>query len=178
MAPVLERSTLRVEVGDLDAVEPLERQHAAARVAPEDPRDAHVRMAGEVAVERVGVARLEPVVELLADRPGELVDELARVDEVECANALLRDARGLVEQRDVRFDLARRARTLHLHGDALAVRKVARCTWPIEAAAIGLLLELGEELVDREAEVLLDHLLDVCRAGTRARRPGARAARR
>ena len=44
------------EVGELDALEQLERQHARARVAPVDARDAHVRVAGEVAVERLGVA--------------------------------------------------------------------------------------------------------------------------
>ena len=35
---------------------------------------------------------------------------------------------------------------------------VARCTWPIEAAANASRLELGEVLVDRLAVLLLDHL--------------------
>src|SRR5207253_8179738 len=113
----------RVDVDDLHPVEPLERQHTAARIAPVDARDVHVRMPGEVAMERVGVSRLEPVVELVADRTGELVDELARVDEVESAHPFLRDACGLVEQREIRLDLTRSPRPLYLHGDVASVRK-------------------------------------------------------
>ena len=37
----------------------------------------------------------------------------------------------------------------------------ARCTWPIDAAAIGSLVELEEEPLDRLAELLADHALDV-----------------
>ena len=48
-----------------------------------------MRVAGEVAAECLGVPGLEPVVELLADRAGELVDELACVDEVERPDAEL-----------------------------------------------------------------------------------------
>src|SRR2546428_584613 len=65
----------------------------------------------------------EPVVELLPDRARELVDERPGVDEVERPDALLRDARGLVEEGEVGLDLARRARPLHLHRDAAAVRE-------------------------------------------------------
>ena len=100
-AALLERPRVELEVGELDAVEELERQHARARVAPVDARHRDVRMAGEVAVERVGVAGLLAVVELLPDRARELVDDLARVDEVERADALLREPRRLVEQLDV-----------------------------------------------------------------------------
>ena len=37
----------------------------------------------------------------------------------------------------------------------------ARCTWPIEAAASGCLVELEEEPLDRLPELLQDHALDV-----------------
>ena len=60
------------------ALEQLECEHARARVAPVDARDADVRVPREAVVEDLGVAGLEPVVELLADRARELVHELAR----------------------------------------------------------------------------------------------------
>ena len=103
--PLLDRVDGLVDVGELATLDELERQDACARVGPVDARDADVRVPGEVAVERLRVAPLEPVVELLADRARELVDDLAHVDEVERADALLRDARGLVEQPEVGLDL-------------------------------------------------------------------------
>src|ERR671937_2099287 len=59
LAPGLDRDDARVEVGDLRAVEELERQHARARVAPVDARDLDVRVAGEVAPECLGVPPLQ-----------------------------------------------------------------------------------------------------------------------
>ena len=76
-AALLDRPGVELEVGELDAVEVLEREHPLARVAPVDARHDDVRMTGEVAVERLRVAALLAVVELLADRARELVDDLA-----------------------------------------------------------------------------------------------------
>src|SRR5204862_1965599 len=101
----------------------LEREDACAAVRPVDAWDAHVRVAGEVPVQRVGVPALEAIVQLLADRPGELVYHLADVYEVERADALLGDAGGLVEEPEVGFDLLRRAGALHLDRDLVAVRE-------------------------------------------------------
>ena len=106
LAPLLERRRDEVDVGELDPVDPLERQHARARVLPVDLRHADVWVTREVAVEVLRVPALLPVVELLADRARELVDELARVDEVERADPLAREPRRLVEQREVGLDLA------------------------------------------------------------------------
>ena len=102
---LLERVARLVDVGELRALDELERQHAGARIAPVDARHADVRVPGEVAMEGLRVAALEPVVELLADRAGELVHELAHVDEVEGPYALLDDARRLVEEAEVGLDL-------------------------------------------------------------------------
>ena len=107
---LLQRVARLVDVGQLAALDELERQDAGARVRPVDARNADVRVADEVAMEGLGVAPLEPVVELLADRAGELVHELAHVDEVERPDALLGDSRSLVEQTEVGLDLLRRAR--------------------------------------------------------------------
>ena len=123
MPALLERPRLELEIGELDAVEVLEREHARARVCPVDARHRDVRMAGEVLVERIGVACLEPVVQLLPDRARELVDDLARIDEVERADPLLRKPRRLVHEGEVGLDLPGRIRPLHLDHDPSAVRK-------------------------------------------------------
>ena len=155
------RELARLQLGDLRPVEELEREHARARVAPVDARDAHARMTGEVPVERVGVARLLAVVELLAHGARELVHEALRVDEVECANAVLRDLRRLIEQREVGLDLPRRCRALHLHGDAAAVREDGLVHLADGRGGDRLLDELDEEPLDRLAQLLRDHLLDL-----------------
>ena len=159
VAALVERQRGRVDVGELDALEPLERQHARAGVRPVDARHVHVRVAGEVAVERLRIAGLQPVVELLPDLARELVDERPRVDEVERPHALLHEPRRLVEQREVGLDLARRAGALHLHRDLLPVRENRAVHLADRRGRHRLALELEEEPVERVAEVLLDHAL-------------------
>jgi hypothetical protein len=120
-----------------------------------------VRVAGEAVVEGLSVATLEPVVELLVDRPRELVHELAGVDEVERLHALARDAGGLVEEREVGLDLPRGVRALHLDGDAVAVREGGAVHLADRRGRDRGLLELGEQLFDRELELLADDALYV-----------------
>ena len=158
---LLERPCVELEVGELHAVEVLEREHARARVRPVDARDRDVRVTGEVPVEGIRVARLEPVVELLPDRARELVDDLVRVDEVERADALLGELRRLVHEREVGLDLPRRVRPLHLDGDAAAVRQRRAMHLPDRRCRDRLRVELGEQPLDRLAELLLDRPLDV-----------------
>ena len=118
-----------------------------------------MRVAGEVAVERLRVPPLEPVVELLPDLPRELVDERVRVDEVERAHALLHEPRRLVEQHEVGLDLPRRAGTLHLDGDALPVRERRAVHLADRRRRDRHRIELEEQPLDRVAELLLDHAL-------------------
>src|SRR4051812_42811395 len=118
-------------------------------------------MARELVVEGFGVAGLEAVVELLADRARELVDELARVDELERAHTLADQARGLVEQREVGFDLARGVRALNLDRDPAAVRERGAVHLADRGGGDGRLVEVGEELLDAQLELLADHALDV-----------------
>ena len=85
----------------------------------------------------------------------------------------------LVEQREVGLDLTRGASgRCTLTATRLPFGSVARCTWPIDAAATGVVLELEEEPLDRAAELLDDHPLRLLERERTRRRPGARAARR
>ena len=118
-------------------------------------------MAREVPVEAVGVASLVPVVELLADRARELVDHLARVDEVEHPHALFRESRRLVHQLEVGFDLARRVRPLHFDGNAAPVREHGAVNLADRRRGERLGLELEEEPLDRLPELFSDHTLDL-----------------
>ena len=151
----------RDAVGDLRPAKELEREDACARVRPVDARDADVRVPGEVAMEGVGVPPLEPVVELLADRAGELVDDLAHVHEVEGPHALLRDASGLVEEAEVGFDLLGRAGALDLDRDDMPVREHGSVHLADRRGGQRLAVELEEEALDREAEVFEDDALDL-----------------
>ena len=159
LAPLLERRRDQVDVGELDPVDPLERQHARPRVLPVDLRHVDVRVAGEVAVEVLRVARLLPVVELLPDRARELVHELARVDEVERADPLAREPRRLVEEAEVGFDLLRRARPLHLDRDPAPVRQGRAVHLADRRGRDRRRLEVEEQPLERVPELLLDHPL-------------------
>src|SRR4051812_23992453 len=149
------------DVSDLDPVEELERQHALAGVAPVDDRDLDVRIAGPVATEAIGVAALGSVIELEPDRPGELVHEVARVDEVERSDALLCEPRGLVEEREVRLDLARRARTLDLHGNLPPVGKRGAVDLADRRSGDRRRVEVEECPLEGEVELGFDDLLDL-----------------
>ena len=159
VAPLLERQRQRVDVGELRSLDPLERQHACARVLPVHLRDVHVAVAGEVAVERLRVAALEAVVELSPQLPRELVDEPGGVDEVERAHALLHELRRLVHELDVGLDLTLRVGPLHLHRDGPSVRERRAVHLPDRRGSHRLLVEVEEEPRDRVAELLLDHPL-------------------
>ena len=171
-------SRLELEVGELHAVEELERQHLRPGVAPVDLRDDDDVRVGEVAPERVGVARLEPVVELLADRARELVDEVVDVDEVERADTLPDQAGSLVEEGEVVLDLTRRVRALHLDDDLVAVRKDRPVHLADRRGRDRRLVELDERLLERQARARPRRPRAPVRTGTARRRPGARAARR
>ena len=177
-AALVDRPVVGLEIRELDALEILERQHALAGVAPVEARDDDVRVAGEVAVEDLGVAALLPVVELLPDRACELVDDLATVDEVERMDALLDEPRRLLEQLDVALDLARGVRPLHLDRDLLPVRKHRAVHLSDRGSRHRHLVELEEEATDRLLQILGDHPLDIGERERASRRPGGRAARR
>ena len=107
-----------------------------------------MRIARPAPAEAFGVSSFRAVVELGANRTAELVDELARIDEIERADPLLRDPRRLVEQRQVRLDLPRRTRTLHLDGDGFAVRQRRAMHLPDRGCGDRLPLEVDERALE------------------------------
>ena len=99
---------------------------------------------GEVAVEGICVPGLVAVIELEPDRPGELVDQLLGVDELESANALLQELRRLVEEPEVGLDLPRGFRALDLDRDLLTVREHRSVHLADRRRGERLLVELDE----------------------------------
>ena len=69
--------------------------------------------------------------------------------------------RRLVHQREVGLDLARRVRPLHLDDDAPPVRQRRAMHLADRRGGERLLVELGEQPLDRLAELLADRALDV-----------------
>jgi hypothetical protein len=107
-----------------------------------------------------------------------LVDEVVDVDEVERAHALPDQAGGLIEQRDVVLDLIRRVRPLHLDDHLVAVRQHRAVHLADRRRRDRRLAELEERLLERQAQLLLDHLAHLCERERRSRRPAGRGARR
>src|SRR5207248_1069626 len=129
------------------------------RVLPVDLRNPDMRIACEVSAEVLGVAALLPVVELLADRPGKLVDDLPRVDEVERTDPFAREASRLIEKPEVGLDLARRARALNLDRDSAPVGQGSAMHLPDRRSRDRRRLEVDEQALERVSQLLLDHPL-------------------
>ena len=158
VAPLVGTHRVEVEVGDLRPAEELEREDARGRVLPDHARHDHLLVAREVPVEHLRVPRLVPVVELEPDRARELVDELARVHELERFHALAQKACRLVEQPEVGLDLLGRRRPLHLHRHLAAVRKHRAVHLADRRGRERCEVELEERAVHAQVELLLDHV--------------------
>jgi hypothetical protein len=150
-----------VEVAELGALDPLEGEHALARVCPVDLGDGDLLGALEDAAEDVGVPGLGAVVELAGDGASELVDELDGVDELQLADAALDDAGDASEQLDVGLDLTAGVGTLHLDGHLAAGVQLGEVHLADGRGGDGLGVELGEQLVDGALQLSADDLLDL-----------------
>ena len=117
-----------LDLTELSALEPLERQHPLAGVRPVHLGDLDALVLGEVAAKHLGVATLDAIVEFAADRAGELVDDADGVHELQPLHPLSHPSRDLVEQHEVGFDLRGRGGTLHLDRDCRPLWSSARCT--------------------------------------------------
>ena len=157
-----------VEVGDLRPAQVLERQDPGGRVLPDHLRDDHLLVAGEVAVERLGVARLVAVVQLEPDRARELVDELLGIHELERLHPLAEQPRRLVEEPEVGLDLLGRGRALHLDRDLAAVGQDGAMDLADRRRRERREVELEECPIHAQVELCLDdvaHVLEGNRRG-------------
>ncbi len=175
--PVLDRPGREIDPPEHRSLDALHREHARGGVAPVDLGDRHAVVAGEVAPEDLGVAGLDAVVELAPDRARELVDRPHEVDELELPDPLPGDPGDLVQQLDVGVDLALGVGPLDLDDHLLAAGQAGPVDLADRRGRDRLLLEVLEDLLDREVELLLHHLADAGRTARGARRPGGRAAR-
>ncbi len=98
-------------------------------------------------MELLGVPSLDAVVELLPDRAGELVHDGDRVDELERAHALARDAGELIHELEIGLDLPRRIRPLHLDDRPTPVWERRAVHLPDRRRRDRRLLELEIELL-------------------------------
>ena len=155
---------LEIEVRDLAPVQVLERQDPRRGVRADHSRDDDVRIAREVLVEHLGVPRLVAVVELEPDGARELVDELAGIDEVERAHALVQELRRLVEEREVRLDLSGSGGSLHLDGDLSPVGQHRSVHLPDRRRCHRHDVELEERPLHGQVELGLEDVANVVEA--------------
>ena len=139
-------------------------------------RHGNALVVAEVAAKCLRVARFLLVVELEPDRTGELVDELVRVDEVELPHTLADDAGGRAHQLEIRLDLTRRRRALHLDDDLGAVGQRRSVHLPDRSGRDRPLVEVEERPLDREPQLLVERPARRLPSGTARRRPGASGA--
>ena len=163
VASLVRPHRLEVEIGDLRPAQELEREYPRRRVLPDHAWHDDPFVLREVAVERLGVARLVPVVELEPDRARELVDELLRVHELQRLHALAEETRSLVEEAEVGLDLIAGGRALHLHGHLLPVGEDGAVHLADRRRCDRREVELEKRPIHPEVELGLDgvaHLLE------------------
>jgi hypothetical protein len=157
----------QVKIAQLRSLDPFQRQHALAGVRPVHLRDHDGRVVGEAAAEHLGVAGLDPVVQLAPDRALELVHELDRVHEFESLHAAADDPGNLLQQRDVGIDLARCVGALHLDRHGPARMQLGQMHLADRRGCHRHRVEPREQPVDVGLQLALDHLLHL---GERKRR--------
>ncbi len=160
-AAVLVGPVVKLELCERRPLDALHDQHPWGRVPPEDLRHVDLRVVGEVATERVGVVRLDAVVELAPDRLRELIDQGNQVDERQAVDAVLEQAGELVQQLNVGVDLALRVGALDLDDHLVPARQARAMHLADRGRGDGLLVELGEDLFDTQPELGLDDPPDV-----------------
>ena len=154
----------RIDIGQLDAVDPFERQDVARRQLPLDLRDAEAGVVGG----RLGHLRerrsLEAQVHLDRNGAGERIDDCDRPQPPRRGIDALDQPRAGIECVEVAAEPAPDAGAQHLdrdrpHGHPVRAGDFALCTWAIEAAATG-----GEKETNRSSTGLPSAAAIVARA--------------
>ena len=131
------------ELGQLFALEPLQRQETAGAQLLVDARHAHERPVGEHHGVEARDLRLAHIVELLAHPLADLAGDLARLDRP--ADPLVQREQE-IELRQVGFDRRRHLRILQFAGDLFAVERPPLVHLAERGRRGGLQVELGEAL--------------------------------
>ena len=127
------------------------REDARAGVALDRLRDDDRLEFLEVLADQAQVAGFLHVIELSFERDAEFGDHADEVVTLASAGAAGQELRDLLERLEIGRDGLRDVRPLHLDRDDAARRaSAARCTWPSDAAAIGVSSNI-ENAFDRRA---------------------------
>jgi hypothetical protein len=154
---------------DRRAVQPLHDEDALGAQLRVDRRNMD---RGDVAVacgDGAEVVRLDPVVELLADRCGQPVGQRPYPDGTSPRRSLLEAPRDALGDVQVAFDRGTDARALHFDDHVGAGSQSCDVYLSDRGGGERCTVEAGEDLVDRGAELSLQNSLDVCPR----HRPGA-----
>ena len=146
---------------DLDTAHALHRENLVRRVRVDDARNQDVRKTCQVAAECCSVARFGPVVELVGQRPLQLLNDANHVHALAGARVLGEKLRHLAEELDVVLENLPDARTLNLHHDVATVAQLRGVHLAEAGASERLVVELGEQIADAGAQLFLDRLFDV-----------------
>ena len=134
------------------AVHALHHHDAPRAVVPVDRRHREQRRVREIAPQQRGVRRLAHQVRLVVQVARELGHHLARLEAPPVRPESLDQPRGGLEQQHVLRDRLLDAGPQHLHGDFGAVLERAQVHLRDRGAGDGLILEIGEYLLDALAQ--------------------------
>jgi hypothetical protein len=138
-------------------VEELHAQNAGRRILAVDLGKDDVRHVGEVGGECLGVLRLDPHLDLADGVLAELVDDglgLISGDDV------LEETRGRAQQGRIAIDELPDPRLHHLEDDILTRPQPGSVALRDGGRSERELVDGGEDVFDRSAEIVLDHLAD------------------
>ncbi|MBI5105850.1 MAG: response regulator, partial [Solirubrobacterales bacterium] len=154
-------SVQRVQVGDVEPPDPLERQHPRRRGVPVNARDVHVGIAREVRSEALGVAPFAEVVDLRPEGVRELLGDTDDVVARRSAPPPVRASREVEQDLEVAVDLLHDARPPDLDDDLGPVLQHRRMGLADRCGRQRLGVEGGEDLGGRATELASDDGLDV-----------------
>jgi hypothetical protein len=145
----------RVEVGELDAVDPLHRQHPPTGGLAIDGRDGDARIVAVQAGEGFGVGGFVDVIHLLEDPFAEFIDQPHQIA-LDQPHIPVQPGGDVADDVEIEGDLLPQARPLHLHRHPFAAHQNA----PVHLAQGGggnrFLLQRREQRRHRRLQVLFD----------------------
>ena len=152
------------DLGRLDAVDELHRQHPARAQRLVQIGHADARIAGKVAGDAAVIAGLDLEVELGAQRGGEALDRAGQRDPAHLGEPV-EQARAHREDGQVALDLRLGPAALHLHGDLAAVGEYAAVDLRHARRGDGYGVDRREELAGIGRELLREDLLYLVERG-------------